>query len=72
MKKIYNNWRSELLNEFAPSYGIDNEEEGIEQYITPSSDLIQRAVQDAIDASRGYHASGRPIDPNLLQGFERK
>ena len=72
MKKIYNNWRSELLNEFAPSYGIDNEEEGIEQYITPSSDLIQRAIQDAIDANKGYHASGRPIDPNLLQGLLRE
>lgn len=69
MKKIYNNWRSELLNEFAPSYGIDDEEGGIEQYITPSSDLVQKAVQDAIDASRGYHASGRPIDPNLLQSL---
>lgn len=69
MKKIYNNWRSELLNEFAPSYGIEDEEGGIEQYITPSSDLVQKTVQDAIDASRGYHASGRPIDPNLLQSL---
>ena len=69
MKKIYNNWRSELLNEFAPSYGMEDEEGGIEQYITPSSDLVQKAVQDAIDASRGYHASGRPINPNLLQSL---
>lgn len=69
MKKIYNNWRSELLNEFAPSYGIEDEEVNIEQYMTPSSDLVQNAIQDAIDVNIGLHASGRPINPNLLQGL---
>ena len=69
MKKIYDNWRGELLNEFAPSYGIEDEEAGIEQYITPTSDLIQAAIQAAIDDSKGYHASGRPIDSRVLQGL---
>jgi hypothetical protein len=69
MKKIYDNWRGELLNEFAPSYGIEDEEAGIEQYITPTSELIQAAIQAAIDDSRGYHASGRAIDSRLLQGL---
>ena len=69
MKKIYDNWRGELLNEFAPSYGIEDEEAGIEQYITPTSELVQAAIQAAIDDSRGYHASGRAIDSRLLQGL---
>lgn len=68
MKKVYDNWRNEILNEFAPSYGIEDTEAGIEQYLTPTSDVVQRVIQDAIDKSRGYHASGRPIDPKLLQG----
>ena len=68
MKKVYDNWRNEILNEFAPSYGIEDTEAGIEQYITPTSDVVQKTIQDAIDKSRGYHASGRPIDPKLLQG----
>jgi hypothetical protein len=69
MKKIYDSWRNDVLNEFAPSYGIEDEEVDIEQYMTPSSDLIQNAIQDAIDSNKGLHASGRPINPNLLQGL---
>ena len=68
MKKIYNNWRSELLNEFAPSYGIEDEEVDIEQYMPPSSDLVQNAIQDAIDVNIGLHASGRPINPTFCKG----
>ena len=49
MKKIYDSWRNDVLNEFAPSYGIEDEEVDIEQYMTPSSDLVQNAIQDAID-----------------------
>ena len=69
MKKIYDSWRNDVLNEFAPSYGIEDEEVDIEQYMTPSSDLIQNAIQDAIDSNKGLHASGRPINLNLLQGL---
>ena len=69
MKKIYDNWRGGVLNEFAPSYGIEDEEANIEQYMTPSSDLVQKAIQDAIDANKGLHASGRPIDSRLTQGL---
>ena len=69
MKKIYDSWRNDVLNEFAPSYGIEDEEVDIEQYMTPSSDLIQNAIQDAIDVNIGLHASGRPINRNLLQGL---
>lgn len=69
MKKIYDSWRNDVLNEFAPSYGIEDEEVDIEQYMTPSSDLVQNAIQDAIDVNIGLHASGRPINRNLLQGL---
>ena len=69
MKKIYDSWRSDVLNEFAPSYGIEDEEVDIEQYMTPASDLVQKAIQDAIDANKGLHASGRPIDSRLIQGL---
>jgi hypothetical protein len=69
MKKIYDSWRNDVLNEFAPSYGIEDEEVDIEQYMTPSSDLVQKAIQDAIDVNMGLHASGRPINRNLLQGL---
>ena len=69
MKKIYDSWRSDVLNEFAPSYGIEDEEADIDQYMTPTSDLVQNAIQDAIDANKGLHASGRPIDSRLIQGL---
>ncbi len=69
MKKIYKNWRDDVLNEFAPSYNIEDEEAGIEQYMTPVSDLVQNSVQAVIDINKSYHASGRPIDPKLLQGL---
>jgi hypothetical protein len=69
MKKIYDNWRVGILNEFAPSYSLEDEEAGIEQYITPVSDLVQKAIQAVIDTNKGLHASGRPIDPKLLQGL---
>jgi hypothetical protein len=69
MKKIYNNWRDDVLNEFAPSYDLDDQEVDIEQYMTPSSDLVQKAIQSAIDANKGLHASGRPIDSSLIQGL---
>jgi len=69
MKKIYNNWRDDVLNEFAPSYDLDDQEVDIDQYMTPSSDLVQKAIQGAIDANKGLHASGRPINPSLIQGL---
>ena len=69
MKKIYNNWRDGVLNEFAPSYDLDDQEVDIDQYMTPSSDLVQKAIQSAIDANKGLHASGRPIDSSLIQGL---
>ena len=69
MKKIYKNWRDDVLNEFAPSYDLDDQEAGIEQYMTPSSDLVQKAIQDSIDANMGLHVSGRPIDSKLLAGL---
>ena len=69
MKKIYDNWRDDVLNEFAPSYDLDDQESDIDQYITPSSDLIQKAIQGAIDNNRSLHASGRPINSKLLQGL---
>jgi hypothetical protein len=69
MKKIYNNWRDDVLNEFAPSYDLDDQEVDIDQYMTPSSDLVQKAIQSAIDANKGLHASGRPIDSSLIQGL---
>ena len=69
MKKIYDSWRGDVLNEFAPSYGIEDKEADIEQFMTPSSDLVQKAIQDVIDANKGLHASGRPIDSRLIQGL---
>lgn len=72
MKKIYDNWRNGVLSEFAPGYNLEDDEAGIEQYMTPVSDLVQKAVQAAIDVNRGYHASGRPIDPKLMQSLLRE
>jgi len=72
MKKIYKNWRDDVLNEFAPGYGIEDKETDIEQYMAPTSDLVQKAIQGAIDANKGLHASGRPIDSSLIQGLLRE